>query len=213
MKNDLNIKNINLDKSNKMMLFTMNVVIISSLIFPILMYLYINFGAENYVRVDNYYKIETTLNKEKGKRFVPSLTPITNLETTKEWLQESVIELMTYDAANYNSEERFNKIKTILSSNVLNSYWNQDVERIESDISKGYLRSSAITSYKPILLGEAPSGDGKKMWKFYLEAQVKLESQFVSYPTYITKRMQVVIKEVDPADSFNGIGIIKIDIK
>lgn len=205
--------NIDLDKSNKMLETTLKVIMSVTLIFPILFYVYFNFGTDNYSKIDNYYKITTTTGEESGKRTIPSYKPITNLETTKEWLKTSMINLMTYDASNYYTEERYNMVKSILADEVLKSYWENDKARIETDIGNGYLRSAAIAAYKPVLLGESQNKNGEKMWKFFLEVQIKQENRYESYPRYYKKYAQVIVKEIDPTKSFKGIGIVKIDIK
>lgn len=205
--------NINLEKSNKLLSLTLNVVTFVFLLLPLMLYAYFNYGAESYGKTDNYYKITTTVGDESASKTEPSSRPITNLETTKEWLKMSFINLMTYDAANYKSEERYEMVKSIMADEVIDSFWNGEIARIEADIGNGYLRNAAIVSFKPVLLGQAVNMDGKNMWKFYLEVEIKQESKFDSYPRYYKKYIQVVIKEIDPSESFKGIGIVKINIK
>jgi len=207
------MKNLNLEKSNKLLSLTLNITILMFFVLPIMLYAYFNLGGESYSKADNFYKITTTVGKESAARMRPSFRPITNLETTKEWLKISFINLMTYDASNYNTEERYNMVKEIMSEDVFLSYWRNDKVRIESDIKNGYLRNAAIVAYKPILLGEAVNNKGEKMWKFFLEVQVKRESKYESYPRYVKKYIQVVIKEIDPNENFKGIGIVEINIK
>lgn len=204
---------ITIKKSKSILNITLYTTMISLLVIPIFLYLYINYTSLNYTNLNNYFKITTSAGQEDFERTSPSDRPITNLETTKDWLKLSIINLMTYDANTYNKEPRYRTLENILDENVLKSFWQNDNERIRQDIINGYLRNSAIISFKPILIGEMKNSAGENLWKFYLEVQIKQESKFESYPRYYKKRIQTIVKEIDVNENFKGIGIIEIDIK
>lgn len=180
---------------------------------PILSYVYIKENNKAFIINKKYYKIETTKGLEKAELFVPSFKPITNVDTTKEWLKKSLVDIFTYDAINYNSKERKEEIKNYFDKNSFNSFWESDQTLIKEEINGGILRNSTIISYKPVLLGEAVTMKGEKMWKFYLEMFTSSDSKFLSAPINRKRQVVIYIKEINPIENIKGIGIYKIDIK
>ena len=206
------MKKTTLKASSKLMTRLMNLQFIMLITVPAILYYYFNYSSKSFYDIDNYYKIITTEGSESGSRMTPSYRPITNLETTKEWLRASLIDLMTYDAISFSKEERFNKAKEIIAPSAFNFFWRKNMAEINADIDNGYLRTAAITSFKPVLLGKGIARDGLTVWKFYLKIEIKKESKFENYPRYLTKDVIVIVKELDPSKNFKGIGILNIEM-
>ncbi len=192
-------------------LFTLS--LLSFFVVPVLTYIFISIAPDEYTKADNFYKIQITEGMESAKKYTPFNSPIVNLETTKDWLSLSLIDVMSYDASNYDSRERYDKFKEVFSSDYYKGFWKAEGQRIEENIEKGYLRNTTIISKKPILLGEAKNIDGYNLWQFYIEMNVKIESMFLSKPIYATKKVKVIVKETNPNEKLKGLSIARIDIK
>ena len=191
----------------------LSVVFFAMIAIPLVGYIFTKYSSENYIYKKQYYAITTTKGNEKGKLFRPSYKPITNIETTKEWLKKSLVDIFTNNALDYNTKERKKRIKLFFAPESFNSYWENEQGIIKDEISKGILRNSSIISYKPNLLGEGTMLDGSKIWKFYLEINTSSDSQFSSFP--IARKRQVIayVREINPKENIKGIGIYKLDVK
>lgn len=203
----------NYDSSIKFLNRVLIITSISVFFIPIILYLYINIGANKLLESKDYYRVVTTKNYESIEKIETLDKPLTNVENIKDWLRVSMIDLYSYNALNYGSEERLNKFKKVFTSSELNKIWQPEITRVENEISNGYMINSAVISEDPKLVGTSVAGDGSKLWKFYLELSFWSRSNQTTSFLDRRKKVMVLVQEINPNENFKGVAIVKIDIK
>lgn len=206
-------KNINYDKSIKLLNIAYITILISFFVISISSFVYVKYTSDNYLDKKAVVSLTVTEGKEKGKRILLINRPLVKVENIKDWLSVSFIDMFSYDANNYGSQERLDLFKRIFSEKTYASHWNSEIARIEEEINNGYMITSALITDGPYLEKQARSSDGSRLWRFYLEISLWSRSNQTASFLDRTKKIKVLVKEVDPKQNFKGLSIVKIDIK
>lgn len=201
----------NIDNSRQLINKALNLTMVISIILPLIFIGYFKVGEENFVYNKKYYKVYTG-EKPSIVKLEAIRKPLTTVSSVERWLRIAILDVYAVNTLNYNSKERWEKIKKYFSPYIRKKIWDQEITRLESFFGQGYDLTDVVIKSEPKLLGMSVTADGDKIWKFFLLVGTKSTSENISGSRYGNLNMKVIVKEMNSYDEYSGIGIVSIEI-